>query len=155
MKSVIYSIGILSIITSSLFLVSSCGKKGCTNEFAENFEEKAKKDDGSCILERDKFLGTYSVNRTCAYDTDSTFIMNVTVGPNDNEVLISNFCAWGVTILATVDGTKITFKDTKDEIVWEGEGYIVGNEMTIDVTVCEAYYYPCSDPDQCTLIGTK
>ena len=30
------------------FVISSCSKKGCTDVFANNFEEKAKTDDGSC-----------------------------------------------------------------------------------------------------------
>ncbi|MDA9066643.1 hypothetical protein N9K26_02445 [Flavobacteriales bacterium] len=41
----------LLIIIASLMLVSlsvSCKKKGCTNEYCDTYNEKAKKDDGSC-----------------------------------------------------------------------------------------------------------
>lgn len=41
----------LLIIIASLVLVSmsvSCQKKGCTNEYCDTYNEKAKKDDGSC-----------------------------------------------------------------------------------------------------------
>jgi hypothetical protein len=40
------------LIISSLFLSSftSCKKKGCTDPLAENYSEKAKKDDGSCTF---------------------------------------------------------------------------------------------------------
>ncbi len=36
-----------------LLLFSSCKKPGCTNENAENYNEKAKTDDGTCKLKAD------------------------------------------------------------------------------------------------------
>jgi len=38
---------ILGLITCSLLMVS-CSKKGCTDSIAENYDAKAKTDDGSC-----------------------------------------------------------------------------------------------------------
>jgi hypothetical protein len=44
----------LAIVSMSLLLVASftisCKKEGCTNHLATNYDVKAKKDDGSCIL---------------------------------------------------------------------------------------------------------
>ncbi len=44
----------LAIVSMSLLLVTSftisCKKEGCTNHLATNYDVKAKKDDGSCIL---------------------------------------------------------------------------------------------------------
>jgi hypothetical protein len=37
-------------IVAQLPILSSCSKKGCTNHLASNYDVKAKKDDGSCIL---------------------------------------------------------------------------------------------------------
>ncbi|GAB4378935.1 MAG: hypothetical protein Kow0075_09250 [Salibacteraceae bacterium] len=35
----------------TLFSAQSCKKEGCTSEDAVNYDEKAKKDDGSCVFE--------------------------------------------------------------------------------------------------------
>jgi hypothetical protein len=40
--------GILLVAAISLLAMNSCKKKGCTDEAALNYSEKAKKDDGSC-----------------------------------------------------------------------------------------------------------
>ena len=40
------SLLILTLAGASVF--TSCKKKGCTDHHAENFDAKAKKDDGSC-----------------------------------------------------------------------------------------------------------
>ncbi len=134
---------------------TSCNKKGCTNSYAENYEEKAKKDDGSCTYARTKFLGTYNVNQNCVYGGSDSFTMSISEGPVENEVLISNFGNFGQTIRATVNGTLLTFNDEKAGVVFEGDGYIVGNTVNIDYEACESFYYPCSDPEICSMTATK
>lgn len=42
----------------ALLLLSSCKKEGCTDSDAVNFEEEAKKDDGSCEYEGNVLLWT-------------------------------------------------------------------------------------------------
>ncbi len=39
----------ISISILSLSLLSSCRKKGCTNPLADNYDDKARVDDGSCV----------------------------------------------------------------------------------------------------------
>ncbi len=146
------SLLLLAILSISL---SACQKKGCTNQFAENFDADAVEDDGSCTLEREKFLGTYSVSQKCLYENDTTFNMVVTEGPNDNEILLKNFFGWDATIRATVDGSDISFKDEQIDVIFEGTGYIANNEMVITFDACESFYYPCSDPEKCTSTCTK
>ena len=40
--------GLLAIVGMSLILSTSCRKEGCTDETAFNYNEEAKKDDGTC-----------------------------------------------------------------------------------------------------------
>lgn len=42
---------VFTIVSMFLIAFSSCKKKGCTNPIATNYEEKAKKEDGSCTYE--------------------------------------------------------------------------------------------------------
>lgn len=138
-----------------VILSISCKKEGCTDSQAENYDSDAKKDDGSCVFARDKFIGTYNVNRTCVYQANENFVITVSAGPNINEIIINNFSNDGVNIKATVSGSNVTFNDEKLEIIYEGDGYIINNSMELSYEVCESYYYPCSDPDGCTMTCTK
>ena len=50
MKKVFKSALVLAVAALALG-TTSCSKKGCTNEAATNYDSKAKKDDGSCVIE--------------------------------------------------------------------------------------------------------
>ncbi|MBL6871072.1 MAG: hypothetical protein ISQ95_00595, partial [Flavobacteriales bacterium] len=39
----------LFYITLYLLVIQSCGKEGCTDPLAHNFDDSAKKDDGKCF----------------------------------------------------------------------------------------------------------
>jgi hypothetical protein len=146
---------LLSVLLLSLTNLTSCKKKGCTDTLAENYDSKAKKDDGSCTYAATDFLGTYNSSKTCSYEPNSTFTMTIKEGPSKNEILISNFGDFGLTLKATVNGNNLTFKDNDVDATYEGTGYLVGNNLTLNFEVCETYYYPCSDPDVCIATGTK
>ncbi|MGB0428922.1 MAG: hypothetical protein ACPGLV_00515 [Bacteroidia bacterium] len=140
--------------TLSLFLVS-CQKEGCTNTYAENYDADATEDDGSCILERDKFLGKYSVSRACVYESDSTYSLEVVEGPNDNEIVLKNLFGWKSNLRATVSGSEIEFVDEYLDITFDGTGYLAGTDLIVSYTVCETFFYPCNDPDECTSTCVK
>lgn len=137
------------------FTFNSCKKEGCMDALAENYDSKSKKDDGSCTYARTKFLGAYSVQQACVFDGSSSFSMSVTDGPNAGEIMINNFGNFGVSIRAKVDGGNISFKEEQTGITYEGSGYITGNTMTITYEACETFFYPCSDPESCTMTCTK
>jgi hypothetical protein len=56
-----------AVLLTSLISISSCAKKGCTDQSAPNYDPTAKSDDGSCTDLTASIVGTY----TGAY-TDST-----------------------------------------------------------------------------------
>lgn len=145
----------LLLVFASILTLSSCNRKGCTDELAENYESKAKKDDGSCTFARTKFLGTYNCSRSCSYEPNATFSMTITEGPNNNEILISNFGDFNFSLKATVSGNNLTFKDNDPVATFEGTGYITNNDLQLNFEVCETFYYPCSDPDVCIVTGSK
>ncbi len=60
MKSILYSITAVTL----LLIVPSCKKKGCTDSAATNYDEKAKKDDNSCIYASEStYTGTGSITQ--------------------------------------------------------------------------------------------
>lgn len=57
---------VLFISIVGVLFLDSCRHKGCTDETAENYEEKAKKDDGSCTYDN-----TYDVPTTYVFTDES------------------------------------------------------------------------------------
>lgn len=78
MKPLIYFTLSLSLIV----LISSCEKKGCTNQSAPNYDPTAQKDDGSCTDLTSSLIGNYSG----AY-TDSTIGGGNPTLNNSNETI--------------------------------------------------------------------
>jgi hypothetical protein len=128
------SLFILGILFTFVTL-SSCKREGCTDSIAENFESKAKKDDGSCIYPRDKFLGSFSVNETCSSGTDSYTITITASSANKTNIIIGNMYGVNAAVTATVSGSTISFNDTQNGINYSGSGTLNGSSLTINVTV--------------------
>lgn len=63
-KTPIYLLAIFAII-----IATSCQKKGCTDSSAENYDEEAKKDDGSCTYFSDDYSGTGYITQGAATTT--------------------------------------------------------------------------------------
>jgi hypothetical protein len=134
---------------------TACKKKGCMDTLAENYDTEAQKDDESCTYLSDKMLGSYAISQDCYYGGVTTYTMIVVAGSNKGEVILQNLDN-SVQVKATISGTEFTFGEDKAGITYEGNGYLVGtNGITINLEVCETFYYPCSDPELCTLTGTK
>lgn len=149
----------LGIYLLSLLLVlgtASCKKKeGCTDLLAENVDTEAEEDDGSCTYLSDRLLGTYSVAQECYYGGATSYSMTVVEG-SDKGVVILQGLDDSVDVRATISGSQFAFSEDKAGITYEGTGYMVGTSgLTINMEICETFYYPCSDPESCTLTCSK
>ena len=71
---------LLILTLAGATLVSSCKKKGCTDQDAENFDAKAKKDDGSCTYapvvdtETDFKVMFHHMSSTQAFALNTTYV---------------------------------------------------------------------------------
>ena len=118
-----------TVITTS----TSCESEGCTDPNAENFDADADNDDGTCILAREKFLGTYDLTENCSTGADSYTLTITASSTSDENIVIANFYAFS-TITASVNGETFTFDQTEDTINYSGTGTISGNTVTINYT---------------------
>ena len=61
------AIALIAPITLTALTFSSCKKEGCTDPTAENYNEKAKKDDGSCLYTEEPTSPSYTTPSTFAF----------------------------------------------------------------------------------------
>ena len=110
-----------------LAIISSCKNTGCTEFGTENYDPEAVINDGSCILVRDKFLGTFQVDSDCFSDT---YLRSIT--PTDNEfmVTISNLADTLGNVEARVYAENITIEPQllQPFLVVEGAGIYTGDD---------------------------
>jgi hypothetical protein len=89
---------LLAVLTASTAFLS-CKKKGCTDEAAVNFEEKAKKDDGSCnFMPMITIVGANPAS--------------VNVGANYNDAGATAFVKNGGTVDVTTDLSEVNTSST-------------------------------------------
>ncbi len=79
-------------ITFFLGVYTACNRKGCTDPLAENYNEKSKKDDGSCF---------YQFNYSDQPLSNSISAMTAAFAPYSNHVSTSNDGTW---FIVSADG---------------------------------------------------
>lgn len=128
---------ISALAVTGMLVLSSCDKKGgCTDVRAENFDPTAEVEDGSCVAQREKFLGIYQGNVLCIQPPNGSFQSEVRPA-NDNlsDVLIDNLGGrFENPTRATVDRNTITIARQDPDGIGNyvtGSGNIVGNVLTI------------------------
>lgn len=135
----------ISFFIIPLILIS-CNRKGCTDENALNYSEKAKVDNLTCEYEYDQFIGSYNVTTgACDYEANS-FVSTIIAGPNPDEIIISNFNDEEFSVVAQIEGNNFSFSKVSEGVGYVGTGYIIDNNIVIDCFLCEDYNYP----DDCT-----
>ena len=130
-------------IAFALLSFSACNNApGCTDPKAENFDPSAETEDGSCISQREKFLGIYSGGNQCIGLPPGIHISEI-IASNDNltDVLISNLGGFyqGYYVRAIVDKNNLTIpyqlNPANGGSSVSGTGSIVGNSVTIQYQI--------------------
>ena len=128
---------LLSTLLTLLILSSGCAEEGCTNPNSDNYNAEATKDDGSCILSREKFIAQYTVTESCPSGNFS-FEINIVAGSSDETaIIINNLGDFGAAVNATVNGSSVTIPNqniTSQGIAVSinGSGSINGNLLIIN-----------------------
>lgn len=147
----------LAVLTAAMTLTyTGCKTEGCTDPTANNYDEKADDDDGSCTYDRDAMIGTFSVSGSIACGVSgngtvsgSSFTIEEST-TSTSKILVTVF---GVSLTATVSGSSFTIDNaTVSGFDYTGNGTVNGN--TVNCTINE---FDGSIPETCiyTLNGSR
>lgn len=131
--------------------ITGCKEPGCIDPNAVNYDAEADSNDGSCVYERDKFIGTYEMYQECEADDYPSKTIEIVTGGAMDEVKINGWFD-GFSITAKVDGNEIFFEQEYEVYTYAGIGYIAGSAVTIDYNVCLTVDFPCDNATDCTMI---
>ena len=130
-KSFCFLLSIHVFFISILF--SSCSKTGCTDTAANNFDSKAKKDNGSCNYSYTAYIGNYHLIDTTIDWNGITAIKNydllISYNGIVNEIELQNLGNSGVSFKATLNGNN--FIIPAQGTLTEGEGTVNGNKLRL------------------------
>lgn len=123
---------------------TSCGKKGCTDAEATNYDADATEDDASCAFLRDQYLGTYNMTDNCTSVTSGpfTYVMTIEEGSGSklkiNLVRLSDYTSLSCEATVTTSGftiTNYTYTSGGSTFVFNGAGTLNGSSLTIGYTI--------------------
>lgn len=101
----------MALALGIMMITPACKKKGCTDPNATNFNEKAKKDDGSCILPVSTWYTEVTYGGNTYYQVSGTITSNQTMDAAHNWMLSGGvFVADGVTLTIEA-GTNVYAAD--------------------------------------------
>lgn len=112
-------LALTAVLGATTLVATSCNRKGCTDETATNFDEKAKKDDGSC-----EYPST--TTELIEVEGDITSTVNWT---SDKQYLVKGFLRIQQGGVLNIEAGTVIFGDTqtKGTIVVQRGGMINAN----------------------------
>ncbi|MEZ4771953.1 MAG: hypothetical protein R3D00_02145 [Bacteroidia bacterium] len=146
---------LISSLSMMMTFTTSCATEGCTDPNSDNYDVDAKKDDGSCIPSRDKFIGQYTVSESCP-SGNYTFEINIVASASaDNAIIINNLGDLGAAVNATVSQSSVTIPNQNITasgfaVSVNGSGSINGNLLIINYS-----YNFSGGGETCSMNSTK
>lgn len=130
-----YSIYLSLLCVFGIMMTSSCKREGCTNPNATNYDAKAKKDDGSCVLPNN---GTNSEDGT---------------NPNNEEMAPCEQAGVGCLVAEkVVENTAFAGRTGHGCVVFNGKLYVIGGVNVIGSTAYHLHdVWSSSDGENWTL----
>jgi hypothetical protein len=137
---VLRSSGLLLVLV--LIIMAGCkGKEGCTDPYSENYDETAEVDNNTCISPRDKFSGVYTVQYLCSGSQPPITLIQIKPSNiNLTDIKISTLDIFSIPIRAAVSKSAFLIPFQTDFVSYrsiQGNGTIVGNNVTIEYTLYE------------------
>ena len=109
----------ITLFLIALISFSSCKKKGCTNYIAENFDKRARVDDGSCVVKG--CMDPYSLN----YNEDATINDGSCTVLGCTDITSSNYNP-----SANTDDGSCQYNGTVT--FWSGNNYLSDTYIYVD-----------------------
>ena len=108
-------------------------------------------------LDREKFIGTYSMSDACSVNGSDTYTVSITASSTDeNKIVIDDLWFFSNTVTATVDGNSLLISRQEpdgDDFEVQGNGtYSSGGIISLNYTVTETN---SNDNDVCQGTLTK
>lgn len=119
--------GLALLATTMTLTYTGCKKDGCTNVDANNYDEKADNDDGSCTYDSEKFIGVYTTTSPCV--TGSTWNTTIsTSSTSKKKVVVTNIGGLGSSASLTADIEGSTIKiNTQNVTDVDGDSWSVSS----------------------------
>jgi len=129
---------LLSFLGFSLTTVTSCQKKGCTDQTSDNFDSEAEEDDDSCNDPRDKFVASYNVVEAGA----DPYTLTISKSSVEARTIILStnfgFPTPAFTLNASVNKANMTIStQTAAGGTFSGTGSLNGNILTISYSITQ------------------
>lgn len=151
----LFVVAVLAILSTGM--LTSCQPEGCTDPQSDNYDPKAKVNDGSCVPWRDKFTGNFSGNNACAGSPEQVISIVVTPSGSQDDGIVISVPSAGLLFTAKVASTDgisipqqtISYQNSTVDITGSG---ILKNGTELNIS-----YFLSSGPltIPCTLTGNQ
>lgn len=123
------AISFLTLLTSVLVFASACTpNRGCIEPTADNYDQAAEENDGTCIPSRDKMIGTFTYTRVWTdvlleKDTADVGALAITEGNTAINAFNMNLNQGQLILFGNTSAYTITFIQKSETDTFAGQSY--------------------------------